>query len=122
MARAYRAGATGFSLSPLRGHDPDVPRSAILRASQPIWLYGGTPMPKAIQIRDVPDDVHAVLRARAAAAGMSLSDYLRLEITRLAGKPTVADVIARVRTRHGGASREEIVAAVRAGRDGTDLL
>ena len=34
-------------------------------------------MPKAIQFRDVPDDVHAILRARAAAAGMSMSEYLR---------------------------------------------
>jgi plasmid stability protein len=79
-------------------------------------------MPKAIQVRDVPDDVHAVLRTRAAAAGMSLSDYLRLEITRLAGQPTLAEVIARAATRHGGASREAIVAAVRAGRDGANLL
>ena len=79
-------------------------------------------MPKAIQVRDVPDDIHATLRARAASAGMSLSDYLRVEITRLARKPTVADVIARVQTRHGGASKEEIVAAVRAGRDGYDEL
>jgi plasmid stability protein len=79
-------------------------------------------VPKAIQIRDVPDDVHATLRTRAAVAGISLSDYLRLELARLARKPTVADVIARVQTRHGGASKEQIVAAVRAGRDGTDLL
>lgn len=74
-------------------------------------------MPKAIQIRDVPDDVHATMRARAAAAGYSLSDYLRLEITRLARRATVADVLARIQARSGGASREEIVAAVRAGRD-----
>jgi len=78
-------------------------------------------MPKAIQVRDVPDGVHAVLRTRAAAAGMSLSDYLRVEITRIAGQPTLAEVIARASARSGGASREAIVAAVRAGRDGTDL-
>lgn len=30
-----------------------------------------------IQIRDVPDEVHATFRARAAAAGMSLQQYLR---------------------------------------------
>ena len=79
-------------------------------------------VPKAIQVRDVPDDIHATLRARAAAAGMSLSEYLRVEITRSAGQPTMAEVLARAAAREGGASREAIVAAVRAGRDGTDLL
>lgn len=92
--------------------------SAILPGLHPIWLYSGMLMPKAIQIRDVPDDVHATMRTRAAAAGLSLSDYLRLEITRLARRSTIADVLARVQARSGGASREEIVAAVREGRDG----
>jgi len=83
-----------------------------------MWLYSQMRMAKAIQVREVPDDVHATLRARAAAAGLSLSDYLREEITRLARRPTVADVIGRTQVRHGGAPREAIVAAVRAGRDG----
>jgi hypothetical protein len=43
---------------------------------------------KMIQIRHVPEDVHARLKARAAAAGMSLSDYLLREITFLASRPT----------------------------------
>lgn len=70
-------------------------------------------MPKAIQIRDVPDDVHATLRARAAAAGMSLSEYLLDELTEMARRPTVAEVLARARARHGGASSEAIVQAIR---------
>jgi plasmid stability protein len=70
-------------------------------------------MPKAIQIRDVPDDVHAAVRARAAAAGMSLSEYLRDELLRLVARPTVAEVIARAQARHGGASREAIVRVIR---------
>ena len=37
-------------------------------------------MPKAVQIRDVPDDTVAVMRARAAAEGMSMSEYLRSEL------------------------------------------
>lgn len=73
----------------------------------------GVEMPKAIQIRDVPDDVHAVLRARAAAAGTSLSDYLLDELTEMANRPTVAEVLARARARHGGASSESIVRAIR---------
>ena len=74
-------------------------------------------MAKAIQIRDVPDDVHAAVRARAAAAGMSMSEYLRNELLRLVARPTVAEVIARARTRHGGASREAIVRVIREARD-----
>jgi hypothetical protein len=41
-----------------------------------------------IQIRHVPEDVHARLKARAAAAGMSLSDYLLRELTWLANRMT----------------------------------
>jgi plasmid stability protein len=77
-------------------------------------------MPKAIQIRDVPDDVHATLRVRAAAAGVSLSDYLREELTDLARRPTMADVLARVASRQGGASRSEIVRVIREMRDGVE--
>lgn len=74
-------------------------------------------MAKAIQIRDVPDDVHAAVRARAAASGMSMSEYLRNELLRLVARPTVAEVIARAQTRHGGASREAIVRVIREARD-----
>ncbi len=81
------------------------------------WLYSWVDVPKAIQIRDVPDDVHAVLRARAAAAGMSLSEYLRAELVTVTSRPTVAEVIARARARHGGASGEAIVRAIRELRD-----
>lgn len=72
---------------------------------------------KTIQIRDVPDDVHRVLRARAAAAGMSLSDYAREELERVAEHPPVADLLARARARAGGARAAAIVGAVRAGRN-----
>ena len=72
---------------------------------------------RTIQIRNVPDDVHRMLRSRAAAAGQSLSDYLLAELIRVAERPPVADVLARASARHGGASTGDIVAAVRAGRD-----
>jgi plasmid stability protein len=74
-------------------------------------------MSRTVQIRDVPDDVHRTLRARAAAAGLSLSAYLLAELTRVAERPPVADVLARAGTRHGGARIDDIVAAVRSGRD-----
>jgi plasmid stability protein len=75
-------------------------------------------MPKSIQIRDVPDDVHATMRARAAAAGMSLSDYLRSEIEALARQRTVAEVLDAARRRPPtGITTDQVVHAIRAGRD-----
>jgi plasmid stability protein len=74
-------------------------------------------VPKTLQIRNVPDDVHRELRARAAAAGVSLSDYALDELVRVAERPPVADVLARARSRHGGVQTRDIVAAVRSGRD-----
>lgn len=72
---------------------------------------------KTIQVRNVPDEVHRTLRTRAAASGVSLSDYALEELGRIAQRPPVADLLARARSRAGGASGEAIVAAVRAGRD-----
>jgi len=72
---------------------------------------------KTIQIRNVPDDVHRALRTRAAAAGVSLSDFALTELERVARHPPVADLLSRARSRSGGASRDSIVSAVRAGRD-----
>ncbi len=70
-------------------------------------------VPRAIQIRDVPEDVHAVLRSRAAAAGMSMSEYLRSELISMAARPTLDDVIARAQARPGGVPTQEIVDTIR---------
>ena len=72
---------------------------------------------KTIQVRNVPDDVHRILRTRAAAAGISLSDFALEELERVVRRPPVADLLARARARAGGADNAAIVAAVRAGRD-----
>jgi plasmid stability protein len=72
---------------------------------------------KTIQVRNVPDDVHRELRSRAAVAGVSLSDFALSELERVARRPPVADVLARARSRAGGASPDAIVEAVRSGRD-----
>ena len=44
-----------------------------------------------IQLRNVPDALHRTLKARAAMAGMSLSDYLLAEIREIAERPTLAE-------------------------------
>jgi antitoxin FitA len=49
-------------------------------------------MSKMIQLRNVPDALHRRLKARAAMAGMSLSDYLLSEIKEIAEKPTMAEM------------------------------
>lgn len=72
---------------------------------------------KIIQIRKVPDSTHRELRVRAAAAGMSLSDYALMELERVTARPPVAEILRRAATRPPGPSTEEIVAAVRSGRD-----
>ncbi len=72
---------------------------------------------KTIQVRNVPDEVHRELRARAAAAGVSLSDFALGELERAARRPPVADLLARARSRAGGAATGAIVTAVRSGRD-----
>ena len=45
-------------------------------------------MAKMIQLRNVPDALHRTLKARAALAGMSLSDFLVREIRKSAERPT----------------------------------
>lgn len=54
-------------------------------------------MVKMIQIRNVPDDVHRKLKARAATEGMSMSDYILRHLERLLSRPTRADLIERIR-------------------------
>lgn len=52
-----------------------------------------------IQIRNVPDGLHRRLKSRAALAGMSLSDYLLVEIRQLAERPTLDELRARLERR-----------------------
>ena len=55
-----------------------------------------------VLIRDVPDDVHAALQARAENAGQSLQQYLSRELARIVRQPTLEDVLARIERRKGG--------------------
>jgi len=73
--------------------------------------------PKMIQVRNVPDDMHRTLKARAAMAGMSLSDFLLAEFRRLAERPTMAELRERVRGRTRIGSQVAAAEAVRRERD-----
>jgi len=74
-------------------------------------------MPRMIQLRSVPDALHRKLKARAAMASMSLSDYLTAEIRRVAERPTLEEMRERLASLEPVSSREKIVAAIRADRD-----
>jgi plasmid stability protein len=56
-------------------------------------------MTKMVQVRNVPEDLHRTLKARAALAGMSLSEYLLRELTRLAERPTREEMRRRLEQR-----------------------
>ncbi|MFT3851427.1 MAG: hypothetical protein QM733_01585 [Ilumatobacteraceae bacterium] len=53
----------------------------------------------SVQVKDVPDDVHAVLRIRAAGAGQSLQEYLLKLLSDEARTPTLEEVFARIEAR-----------------------
>ena len=52
-----------------------------------------------IQVRNVPEALHRRLKARAATAGMSLSDYLLGELREIAERPTLAEFRERLHSR-----------------------
>jgi plasmid stability protein len=53
-------------------------------------------MSKMLQVRNVPDDLHRLLKVRAAELGMTLSDYVLSELEQIAGKPTLAELAERI--------------------------
>lgn len=56
-------------------------------------------MSKTIQIRDVPDELHTTLKARAAHEGMSLSDFIKRELHRIVERPSLREWLERTRQR-----------------------
>ena len=67
-------------------------------------------MSKMIQIRDVSDDVHRTLKVRAAAEGLSLSDYIKRDLEELARQATIEDVFASARAQgESGITAKEII-------------
>ena len=74
-------------------------------------------MPVMIQIRNVPDGLHRRLKARAALAGMSLSDYLLDHLRELGERPTIEELRARLESRSPVRPSITPAQAVRAERD-----
>jgi len=74
-------------------------------------------MSHMIQVRNVPVNVHRTLKARAALAGMSLSDYLLSHLREIAERPTPDELRARLHSRAPVVLRESAARAVRAERN-----
>jgi hypothetical protein len=70
-------------------------------------------MSTTLTIRDVDEETHAELVARAKRAGQSLQEYLRSELAQIAQKPEIETWIARVRehkaTYRTGLTTEQIL-------------
>ena len=70
-----------------------------------------------VQIKNVPEQTHAVLRQRAAAAHQSLQEYLRARLVEEASRPTLDEILDRAGGRAGGSvPLKAAVAAVRSDR------
>jgi len=79
------------------------------------WVYHDR-MPM-VQIRNVPDELHRELKARAALAGMSVSDFLLQELRRSLERPTRQDLLRRLAKRTPARPRPAPADAVRAERN-----
>lgn len=73
----------------------------------------------ALQIRNLPDDVHRRLKSRAAQNGMSLSEYATRILRESVEKPTLDELWERIKARGpaGTATTEDVVAIIRADRE-----
>jgi len=74
-------------------------------------------MAKMIQMRHVPEELHRKLKSRASMEGLTLSDYLVREITKLAERPTMDELRDRIAKRSKVTVKKSAAKAVRAERE-----
>lgn len=74
-------------------------------------------MSKMIQLRNVPDALHRQLKARAAIAGMPLSDYLIREVRKIAAYPSPEEMRERLAHREPYRGRVSPTEVLRTERD-----
>jgi antitoxin FitA len=70
-----------------------------------------------VQIKNVPPDVHQILRDRASKAGQSLQAYLLAQLEEQASKPTIKELFERVEHSGGSLSPARAAKLVREDRD-----
>jgi len=78
-------------------------------------MYGEV-VPKMLQVRNVPDDVHDALKARASYAGMSLSEFVLRELRGIAQERTLDEIFADVEQGGATVSIDSIHEIIRADR------
>jgi plasmid stability protein len=74
-------------------------------------------MSKMIQVRDVPEQVHSTLKARAAGERMSLSDFIKRELERTAERPTMREWLESARQAKPISTKRSAAGIVREMRD-----
>ena len=62
-----------------------------------------------IQIREIPEDVYEILRARARASGRSIQSYMRDVVIDFAARPTADEVFAVMANAPGVTCAVELV-------------
>jgi plasmid stability protein len=72
---------------------------------------------KMIQIRNVPDDLHRALKIRAAKEGTTMSELIMRELPRIAHRPSMEEVLARIKSREPVRGIDSIADLIRADRD-----
>lgn len=74
-------------------------------------------MSTMVQLRNVPDEFHRRLKARAAIEGMSMSDYILRELGKALERPPRAEVLERLRARPTKRLSRSAADTIRAERD-----
>lgn len=74
-------------------------------------------MAKMIQVRDVDEELHGTLKARAAREGMSLSDFIKRELERVAARPTMLEWLDRTASFKPISGRQSAADVIRGIRD-----
>lgn len=69
-----------------------------------MWRHNGAMA--TIQIKNVPEETHAILRQRAADAHQSLQEYLLSKLIADAQRPSIDQWISRVDQMHADVSLE----------------
>lgn len=74
-------------------------------------------MSSMIQVRNVPEELHRRLKARAAMEGLSMSEYVLREVRRALDRPTRQEMIERLRAMPVRRLRRRAAEVIRAERD-----
>jgi plasmid stability protein len=74
-------------------------------------------MSQNLQVRNLSDETHRALKARAAREGRSLSDLVREELDRVAARPSRRELFERIGGRGHPRLSEPLADAVRRMRD-----